>query len=106
MEALETELLLRADSTLTGSHVGMCLRIPETAFEDLNNAAVAVVPALPPKRLYRPICAQFSADARRVAQDPAGPFCTMKVRLARDFCDNWSLNLRGLPRRRFLGTLR
>jgi len=59
-----------------------------------------------PTRLNRPIFTRFSAVGRRVTQDPAGPFCTMKVQMARDFCDNWSLNLRGLPRRRFLGTLR
>jgi hypothetical protein len=43
---------------------------------------------LPPRRLNRPIFTQFNAEARRVAQDHAGPFCTMKVRTARGFCPN------------------
>src|ERR1035437_1946972 len=43
---------------------------------------------LPTTGLYRPICTQFSAEARRIAQDHAGPFCTMKVRRARGFCAN------------------
>src|ERR1039457_4689212 len=68
--------------------------------ENHNSAA-----ASPRTGLYRPIFTQFSAEARRVARDHAGPFCTMTVRLARDFCDNWSRNLRGLPRRRFVSTL-
>src|ERR1017187_4768088 len=43
----------------------------------------------PPRSgLYRPIFTQFSAEARRIAQDHAGPFCTMKVRTARGFCAN------------------
>ena len=41
---------------------------------------------LPPRGLNRPIFAYFNAEARRVAQDPAGPFCTMKARTARAFC--------------------
>ena len=32
--------------------------------------------------------ARFNAVARRVAQDHAGPFCTMRVRTARGFCAN------------------
>jgi hypothetical protein len=60
----------------------------------------------PRRRLYRPIFTQFSAEARRVTRDHAGPFCTMKMRLARVFCDNWSRSLRDLSRRRSLSTLR
>src|ERR1019366_10297466 len=45
-------------------------------------------PTLPRWRLYRPIFTQFNARARRVIQDHAGPFCTMKMRTARDFCAN------------------
>jgi hypothetical protein len=44
--------------------------------------------------------------ASRLNQDHAGPFCTMRVGLARDLCDNWSPDLRCLPRRPFLRTLR
>ena len=61
---------------------------------------------LPRTGLNRLICARFNAVARRVTQYHAGPFCTMKARLARDFFANWSLDLRCLPRRRFLRTLR
>ena len=43
---------------------------------------------LPTSGLYRPIFAYFNAEARRVAQDPTGPFCTMKARTARGFCAN------------------
>src|ERR1019366_7503073 len=42
----------------------------------------------PRGRLNRLIFALFNAEARCVAQDPAGPFCTMKVRTARGFCAN------------------
>jgi hypothetical protein len=45
-------------------------------------------PKLPRWRLNRLIFALFNAEARCVAQDPAGPFCTMKVRTARGFCAN------------------
>ena len=38
--------------------------------------------------LYRPILTQFNAEARRVVQDHARPFCTMKLRTARGFCAN------------------
>ena len=40
---------------------------------------------LPPRRLYRPIFTHFVAEARRVVQDHAPPFCTMKLRTARGF---------------------
>ena len=43
-------------------------------------------PKLPRWRLNRPIFARFDAMARRVTQDPAGPFCTMKLQTARGFC--------------------
>ena len=56
-------------------------------------------PKLPRWRLNRPIFARFDAMARRVAQDPAGPFCTMKVRTARGFC----ANLRGSGQTGLLG---
>ena len=59
----------------------------------------------PRRRLNRPNFTQFSAVSWRVTQEHARPFCTMKMRLARDFCDNCSRDLRGLPRRRFLSTL-
>src|ERR1035437_5022628 len=43
-------------------------------------------PKLPRLGLNRPIFARFDAMAQRVTQDPAGPFCTMKLRTARGFC--------------------
>jgi hypothetical protein len=61
---------------------------------------------LPPRRLNWPNSARFNAVAGRRTQDHAGPFCTMKARLARDFFANWSLDPRCLPRRRFLRTLK
>jgi hypothetical protein len=39
----------------------------------------------PTRGLYRPIFTRFSAEAWRVARDPAGPFCTMKVRAGKRF---------------------
>ena len=46
----------------------------------------AQAPNLPrTTRHNRPISARFDAVARRVTQDPEGPFCPIKVRTARGF---------------------
>jgi hypothetical protein len=42
----------------------------------------------PTSGLDRLICARSNAVARRVTQDHAGPFCTIKLRTARGFCAN------------------
>ena len=47
-----------------------------------------VVELLPRSGLNRLICARSNAAPRRITQDHAGPFCTMKVRTARGSCDN------------------
>ena len=63
-------------------------------------------PTRQPIKLIIPLSPGSAIDAvaRPVTQDHAGPFCTMKVRLARDFCDNWSPNS-GPVRRGSLRTL-
>ena len=58
--------------------------------------------ACPRRRLYRPIFTHFVAEARRVVQDHAPPFCTMKLRTARGF----RAGHRATSRRGFLGAFR
>jgi hypothetical protein len=60
----------------------------------------------PITRLNRPKSARFSAVARRVTKDHTRLFCTMKVRVARGFCESRSLIFGRPPRRGFVGALR
>jgi hypothetical protein len=53
----------------------------------------------PSRRLIRPISARSIAAARRVTQDYARPFCTVKAATARGFCDNLTANFRNRPSR-------
>ena len=57
---------------------------------------------LPRTGLYRPIFTHFVAEARRVVQGHASPFCTMKLRTARGF----RAGHRATSRRGFLGAFR
>ena len=57
---------------------------------------------LPRTGLYRPIFTHFVAEARRVVQDHAPLFCTMKLRTARGF----RAGHRATSRRGFLGAFR
>ena len=43
----------------------------------------------PISRYIRPISARSNAVARRLTQDHARSFCTMKAGSARGFCENW-----------------
>src|SRR5262249_49964233 len=51
------------------------------------------------RAFIRPISARSIAAARRVTQDYARPFCTVKAATARGFCENLTTNLGSRPAR-------
>ena len=59
----------------------------------------------PSRRLIRPISARSIAAARRVTQDYARPFCTVKAATARVFCKNLTTNLGSPAQQGFDGSL-
>src|SRR6516225_9210635 len=65
-----------------------------------ENAVTEAAPDLcTDRRLIRPISARSIAAARRVTQDYARPFCTVKVATARGFRENLTTNLGSRPGR-------
>ena len=82
--------------------------VPQASIGPLDSAAARR--ALGPYRqmtgagLNRLMSAQSNAVARRVTQDHAGPFCTMKLRTARGVCDRGVCdNFRGSGQTGLLG---